>query len=1042
MKKKLTMFLTLFFMGIGFLTAQTQVRGTVVDDNGDPAIGATIQIKGTTQGTVTDIDGNFNLSAPADGILVISYVGYVTQEVPVSASMRVELVMDSQMLDEVIAVAYGTARRSSFTGAASQVSGDRIQRLQVSNISKSLEGAMSGVQVVSSNGTPGSSADIIIRGLGSISANQNPLIVVDGVPYEGSLNSISAQDIESLTVLKDAAANSMYGARGSNGVLIITTKSGRAGQVKVNFESRLGFNARGVKSYDIITDPGEYYEMMFESVRNSLLDEMSLMDANSYTANNLISQYLRYNTYKGIADNQLIDPLTGKLNPAASIRKWNDNWAKDPFENGLRQEYNMNISGGSENTSAFFSLSYLGDEGMVVNSSFDRIATRLKVDQKIGDFVKVGGNIAYANTTQNTFGSTGSNYSNIFMLSQLIGPIYPIYLYDTEGNPQYDITGNRLYDWGTEYQRPYNPQGNPYAMAKEGVRKYITDNISSRGYIEVPFLNDFKFTANIAYDVFLRTETEYTTPIGGDAKDVGGRGYKRASRNAALNMNQLLAWERDFNDHSLNVLLGHETKNDRYNYLMGHMTNFVNSHNPDFANATQYQDLDAYTTEYSLEGYFSRAEYNYLQKYYASASFRRDASSIFHPDVRWGSFWSLGGAWRVSEEPFLLDHDVVSNLRLKASYGTQGNDHIYMNTNTNERMIKAYLDLYRIDRVGGEPGMTKVHRGNSDLTWEKSKNFNIGFELGLWHRINVNADFFVKRTHDLLYQSPLAPSEGNPSTIWRNEMDMKNVGIETEIFADIINTRDLKWNASLNLTHYKNSLTRLPVSKPEEEFPGGYQQGSYWRKLGGTLYDWYTYEWAGVDEETGLPQYNKYEDDGTITLVNSTSEATLRQTGKSAIPKLTGGFATTLEARGFDFTVQTAFQLGGYVWDSFYQSLMNTGGNGDNMHKDMFHRWTPTNAVTDTPMLLYQDREGNGTSDRWLTSASYFSLRNVTLGYTLPDSFTYNIKVDRVRVYVTGDNIWLHSARKGLDPRQQFSGTTGYVYSALSTYSFGINLTF
>lgn len=1039
MKKKLFMFLALFFVGIGLVMAQTQVRGTVVDENGDPAIGATIQIKGTTQGTVTDIDGQFTISAPANGTLIVSYVGYVTQEIPVSPNVRVVLQTDSELLDEVLVVAYGTTRKSSFTGAASQVSGDKIQKLQVSSLSKSLEGATAGVQISSSSGTPGSNASIIIRGIGSITASQSPLIVLDGVPYEGSLNSIPTQDIESMTILKDAAANSMYGARGSNGVIVITTKRGLTGQTKVTFDGRFGFNSRGVPNYNIISDHGDYYEMMYESIVNNLVEsgEYSPMGARGYVSANLINQYLKYNTLKGVENFNIIDPATGKMTPqaASAQHKWNDSWQTDPFENGLRQEYNIGVSGGNDKTQAYASFSYLGDEGYVPNSGFDRVTVRAKVDQSIGKRIKTGINLSYANTEQKTFGSTGSNYSNLFMFSQSIAPIYPIYLYDLDGNQIFDDNGNTLYDFGTRYTRPYAQEQNPLAVLLDNRNRFISDNISSRGYFNYSILDDLVFTLNLAYDVFNRTDSEYATPNGGDALNVGGRGYKTSTRNAALNANQLLNWTPTFGDHSFNLLLGHETKKNRYNYLYGHMTNFVNPYNTDFANAARYEDLTSYTTEYALEGFFSRLEYNLLDRYYLSASLRRDASSRFHPDVRWGSFYAVGGAWRVIEEGFMDQFkDKIHNLRLKASYGTQGNDNLGYS--------KVFTDLYDISRIDGEPGLTKVFRGNPDLTWEKSQNFNVGVELGFLSRYNLSIDYFTKVTKDMLYSRPFPASDGTPSWMYVNDIDMKNAGVEFEISADVVKNRELTWNVSLNGTHYKNKLTKLPSDKD----PEGYQSGSYWRKIGGSLYDYYTYEYAGVDEETGKPLYNKYvkNEDGeeVIELVNKTSEASLRETGKSSIPNLYGGLSSSLDYKGFDFSISTAFQLGGYVWDSFYQNLMNPGDAGQNMHKDMFNRWTPSNSSTDVPRLKYQDQDSNGSADRWLTKASYFSLRNITLGYTVSSDILKKADIQSARVYLTGDNIWMKSARKGLDPRQSFSGGTGYVYSALSTYSVGISLTF
>ena len=975
---------------------------------------------------------------------MISFIGLRTPEVEIKPVLSIALKPDAEVLDEVMVVAYGTAKKSSFTGSAATMRGDKIQKTQVSDVSKALEGAVAGVQIAASSGSPGTSASIRIRGIGSISSSQEPLIVVDGVPYEGSLNSISTQDIESLTVLKDAAANSMYGARGSNGVIIITTKGSKSGKARINFEARFGTNQRGVPTYDVMTDAGMYYETMFESYRNALEGNIE-GDAAQYAAENLIGKILKYNKFKGVADNALINPTTGKLNPAAKEYKWNDDWTKDPFENGSRQEYNVNISGGTEKTQAYASLGYLEDEGYMVGSGFERISARVKVDQNIGKNFRVGGNMAYSNTVRRQFGSeSGGTYSNIFMFSQNIAPIFPIYLYDENGGLMLDEKGNARYDFGSEYGRPYSAEQNPYATAKENIYKYMADNLSTRGYFEAKFLNDFKFTLNVAYDVFNNTNTQFSTPIGGDAYNVGGRGYNYTSRRGALNLNQLLNWTREFGEHNFNVLVGHETKNDKYKYLEGHMTNFADPTNPDFSNATQYQGLTSYSAEYALEGYFAKLDYDYADKYYLTGSIRRDGSSRFHKDNRWGSFWAIGGSWRAKEEAFLKDVEWLDNLKVKASFGTQGNDNVGYYHN--------YSDLYVVERVDGDAAFTKTLRGNKDLTWEKSNNFNVGVELGLWNWLDFNVDFFIKETKDMLYYSPLPPSQGSPSGIYRNEMDMKNTGVEFELNANIFDTDKFKWNVSLNGTHYKNELTRLPVSKPADKYPDGYQSGSYWRKIGGSLYDFYAYEYAGVNPENGKPQYNKYLTDekgnetGEIELVSDITKATRRQTGKSSIPDFVGGLSTTFEAYGFDLSIQTAFQLGGYVYDSNYSGLMNAGDAGQNFHMDMLNRWTPENKNTNIPALGYQVQsqeiaQGN-TVDFYLTDASYFSLRNVTLGYSLPANLVKKAGIEKLRVYLTGDNIWLKSKREGLDPRMYFTGETKMGYSAVRTYSVGLNLTF
>ena len=990
--------LVLIFLSVSLSAQDLTVTGQVTDEStGEGIPFASVILKGTTHGVATDAEGNYSITVPSSGVLEFSSIGYQSTEMPVNGQRRIEasLKTDSEFIDETIVVAYGVQKKSSFVGAAEQVSGEKLATMSSTNISKSLEGAVAGLQTSSSSGTPGSSASIIIRGLGSVSAEQEPLLVVDGVPYEGSLNSIASNDIESLTVLKDAAANSMYGARGSNGVIIITTKRGTSDRVSVTFDAKVGVNSRGVPAYDVITDPGDYYEMAWESFRNSVYygGQMSLGQANAYASGALISDYLRYNVYKGIDDTELIDPTTGKLNPYAYDRKWTDNWNKDVFRNGVRQEYTLTASGGSEKTQAYMSVSYLNDEGYVPASGFERISVRGKIDQTIGRRIKVGLNLAYSNTTQNLYNSSerSGTFSNLFFFGQNIAPIYPIYQYDLEtGAKLYGPNGEDLYDWGEN--RAYGQLSNPYGQLLTSKNELISDNISSRGYIDIQILKDLKFTANVAYDVFLDKLDYYTTPVGGDAATVNGRGTQQTNRYTA------------------------------------------DPNNSDFANAVVYQNLTSSTSEYFLQGVFARAEYNYANKYYLSGSYRMDASSRFAPDKRWGSFWSVGASWNAKQENFLIGVGWIDALRIKASYGTQGNDNI--------GVTKVYEDLYTISRVDGEASIVKAFRAAPDVTWEKSDNFNAGFEARFFDRLSVNADFFIKETKDMIYYRPLAPSQGEPSTQLVNDMDMKNTGIEFEVSADIIKTPNVLWNVTINGTHYKNAITKLPSDQPQT----GYNTGNYWRSLGGSLYDFYLLEWAGVDPENGRAMYNVYSQAGTggefEGTTYSATNATQRAVGKSAIPDLYGGISTYLTFYGFDVSASLAYQIGGWTLDSNYQGLMGSGSVGTNWHKDIFDRWTPQNTDSQIPRLDNGDLEASQTSTRFLTKASYLSLRNVTIGYTFPKRLTDKIAMQNLRIYLTGDNLWYTSKRKGLDVRQSFNGSTGFTYSALRTISAGISFTF
>ena len=1029
--------IALLFASMGIAAAQgLTVTGTVVtESDGQPVVGAYVLVNGTTLGTITNDKGEFGIrNVPTDAKeITVTFLGFTTASAPVQADpMRILMKEDRNYLDETIVVAYGVQKKSSFVGAATQLSGEKLERTQASNLSKSLEGAVAGLQVSSSSGTPGSGASIHIRGFGSMSANKEPLIVVDGTPYEGSLNSIPNQDIESLTVLKDAAANSMYGARGSNGVIMITTKKGAAGKVNITFDAKVGVNSRGVAAYDVLDNPSDFYELTWESIRNAAYygGVYSYAQANAYASGSLVNGFTKYNVYKDVANDKLVDPQTGKINPAAKELKWTDNWNKDIFRPGIRQEYNVSASGGSDRTQGYLSVSYLDDEGYLPNSGFSRISVRGKVDQTIGKFIRAGINVAYSNTTMSQFNtSESSNYSNIFMFSQIMPPIYPIYMYDLgTGEQQFDKDGKLLYDWGSG--RPAATNANAYGQLMTSKYKTIRDNISSRGYIDIQILKDLKLSANVAFDVFNTRSDEFMSAVGGDAAELNGRGEQQVKRYTALNANQLLSYTPTFGLHSLNVLLGHETKSDNSYYLYGHMTNFVDQNVTDFDNALVYQELYSGSTNYFLQGAFARAEYDYASRYFLSASYRMDGSSRFHKDNKWGSFWAVGASWNAKQEKFLSGVDAVNLLKVKASYGTQGNDNLGYTT--------VYQDLYTITRVDGEASLTKTFRAAPDVTWEKSQNFNVGFESRFFNRLTVNADFFIKHTKDMIYLRPLAPSEGEPAYQLVNDMDMKNTGVEFEISADVIKTRDLTWNISLNGTHYKNAITKLPEDKPQD----GYDTGDYWREVGGSIYDYYLKEYAGVDPTNGLPQYNQYDEDGNKTVVNAHSDASFRKIGKNPIPKLYGGFATSLNCYGFDFSASFAYQLGGWVIDSAYMNFMGAGDVSTNWHKDIFNRWTPENTDTDVPRLQDGYQDANQKSTRFLTNASYISLRNVTLGYSLPTNMLQKAKIKGLRIYLTGDNLWYLSARKGLDVRQSFTGTIGYGYSAIRTVSLGLNLTF
>lgn len=1035
--------LSCLFLSLGFIVAQTnRVTGTVVDEAGEPIVSASVVVKGTTVGVVTDLDGKFSINVPEGrNTLVFTLVGMKSIEMRASQNMRVIMQSDDTMLDEVvIAVPYGTAKKSTFTGAASTVGATTIGKQQVSNVSKALEGSIPGVQLITASGQPGSAADIRIRGMGSFTADQQKaLIVVDGVPYEGSLTAINNHDIENITVLKDASATTLYGSRGANGVVMITTKKGSVDKVRVQFENRTGFNTIGLNRYDYLKDPSEFYSLYWESRRNQIYHagESDLLGA-GMTASDLLSTELRYNNYD-VPFGELIDPVTGRFNSNANLR-YHDDWLDEVLRTGFRQENNLSISGGDAKTKYYASFNYLTEDSYIENSGLDRFTSRINLDHVANQWFKAGVNLAYSYWELDEIESGVDAASNIFNMAQKTAPIFPVYAYDSNGNKQYDSDGNVIYDWGDGMYgmpiRPGNP-GNPIGQQRQNIQKRKYDNVSARIYAQADFLDDFSFTINGSIDNQNQDYTRFQTPLGGDALNVRGRSIRRTERVFSWNINQLLNWNRTFNeDHTFQVLLGHESKKDRNSRLQGEKENFLNPYNPELAGGALLTDATSWAYEYALEGYFSQLKYDYQNKYYFDASYRRDGSSNFHKDHRWGDFWSVGGSWRITQEEFMSNTQTwLNDLKLRVSYGTQGQD------KTPYR--QAYLRTLQQVGTDNKPALIPILRKFEELTWEKQKMFNIGLDFRIFDKLSATIEVYNKTNDDVLYAKTLAPSQGNPSFIYENSMATNNKGIEVELNYNIFNKKDFVWNFSVNGTHLKSKLTKLPPDRPQD----GWVNGNYYLKKGTNRYNWYLYKYAGVDPANGDALYYKdiLDKDGKVvevTTVNTMSTATRYDLDKSPLADFIGGFSTNLTYRGFDFSVSAAFEIGGWALDNDYANLMSGGGIG-NWHKDIFKRWTPDNPNTNIPRLHNGNIDINGgNSDRFLTSRTHMSLRNATLGYTLPTSLTRSLKLENLRFFAVGDNLFLISKRKGFDPRQSITGSGGGIYGMVRTVSFGFNVNF
>jgi TonB-linked SusC/RagA family outer membrane protein len=1042
--KKLVLLFMCFLISTGLAIAQTtQVTGTVVDETGEPVIGASVVVKGNpTIGTVTDMDGYFKLDVPVqDRTLLVKYLGKKDQEVAVAANVNVTLQPAATFLDEVIVVAYGTTKKSSFTGSVSTVKSGELGKRQAADISKALQGAMSGVQVVSTSGQPGTAATIRIRGVGSISASSNPLYVVDGIPVESSLSSINQVDIESVTTLKDAAANSLYGARGANGVVLITTKKGASGKPRVNFESRFGYNERGIPPYDVVTDKGQYLELLWESLRNQGMAENN-PDPAAYASANLLAATKGFNPFTNVPVDQVVG-TDGKLNPNA-VAAWNDDWLKDPFRRGFRNEESVNISGKSGSTSYYLSLGYLDENSYITASDFQRYTGRLKLEQEVTSWLRTGANLSYAKVYMNNpwVSSRATSFANIFFFAQQNPPVYPIYQYDkTTGKAILDKNGNRQYEFNT----PFSPGTNPLSTLENDVHDSDYDYSTTLGFAEISFLNDFKLRLNASAETCNVFENLFQTSIGGDAQNVGGRSTRSSSKLFTLTSQQLLTYKKMIEDHSVDVMLGHETTRKKYNYLDARKENFLIPSNPELANGVRLMDATSYSQTYSLESFLSRAQYDYREKYFVSVSLRYDGSSRFAPGKRWGAFWSAGGAWMLSKEEFLSDVSPVNELKLKVSYGTQGNDALL--DPDGYLMYNVYQDQYKVSSAGGDIALTYVLRGNPNLKWERSENMNAGIEFRFFDRLSGSVEYYQKITRDLLYKKPLAASQGLPNWIFDNAITMKNSGVEIELAVDIFKSNDFSWQVRGNLTTQKNRILSLPRDKDKDG--NGYVTGDYWYMKGGSIYDFYTWKSAGVDPANGKALWyaEEKDEDGNVTgdkVVTEAGEATRYQLGKSALPDLYGGVETLVDWKGVDFSIQAAFQSGGYSWDTHYQGLMTTMDEATSgVHKDVAaRRWTAPGQLTDVPRLQYGLGNQTSTSDRFLVSKSYFGINNITLGYTLPKRWVEKISIDRVRIYLTGENVALFSARQGYDPRIYISGAGTYAYTAMRSFSLGLNISF
>ena len=1053
--KKIKLLLTglLLVLAFGLTHAQNiQVTGTVTDANtGEPVAFASVQLKGTVVGTATGLDGKFTISAPGNGVLIFSFIGYTTQEVSINqrTTVNVAIIPDAVALEDVLVVAYGTAKKESFTGSAQVVRADKIEKRTVANVTKALDGMAAGVQTTSGSGQPGAGASVIIRGFGSMSASTAPLYVVDGIPYDGAINAINPNDIESMTIIKDASAGALYGARGANGVVMITTKKGSEGTLSVNFKGNWGFASRAIPTYETLNSY-EWTEDVYFMYKNKLIaDGLSpagagpaAMQEMATGATRIFGSQQQYNPFNRPA-NDLIDHATGRVYDGTSL-KWNENWLDlATADSPVRQEYQMIVSGGTSKTNHMFSIGYLNEEGLVKSTKFERFSGRANVDTKVNDWFKTGLNVNFAGNTTNstTLGSastSSSAYSNVFYSAMLMAPIYPVYLKDAAGNTVYNDQGIAQYDWGEDRPAGASAGWNPLANLEEDKYLGTTDNISGRTFVELGGLKEgalrgLKFSSNFGFDYAMAKSKTYWNPFFGNGKSLNGLVGLSDGRTFSYTFNQLVTWDRTFGRHHFDILAGHEYYKYNYQYLYGEKSGFPFGGLFELDAATNIRDASSYENNYAIESYLSRFNYDYDDKYYFSASFRKDGSSRFNKDGRWGDFWSVGGSWRISQEPFMQSVDWINNLTLKASYGVQGNDNI--------GSLYAWQAFYSLAYPNqGMPGAIVSSLENKELRWEKNNNFNIGIEARLMDKLSVTAEYYHRETADMLMDFPMALSLGF-SGYSKNVGSMENSGLELSLSMDILKKHDLYWNMTLMGSTVSNKVTNL-ADKPE------ILSGSYIIKVGEVMNSFYLSESAGVDPATGNKLYWVWDETDGVRgekYISSDYQKALqcRDVVGSRVPDLYGSWANDFKYKGFDLSFMTTYSIGGKMLDGVYSGLLYSTYVGQAAHVDRLGKaWKNPGDIAEIPRI---DANGSAritrTSDE-LFDASYFAIKNLTLGYTLPKKWTNSIKLQSVRLTVTADNLHVFTALKGMDPQYNFTGGTGYSYTPSRTISMGLDIRF
>lgn len=1079
------LFLMIAVFVCGTISAQTRVKGTVVDEEGLPIVGATVMATPSKVGTITDMDGKFDLSTKAgDKSLNVSFIGYATEVVKIQPTVRVVLKSDATEMDEVIVVAYGSAKKSSFTGSASVVKADKLEKFSGTGFTDALQGMTAGVNVTADANNPGAEARIAIRGVTNMAGNTTPLYVVDGVPYDGSLNSINPNDIETLTVLKDAAAASLYGSRAANGVVIITTKTGKSGKTKVSFNATWGTSDNAVKWLKK-ADPKQTLLLFWEGLYNDAhyFNGQSKQEAGDYASSSLLGklfnskvtnsqgQQIYVSPFKHIDEDWVMHDGNGNpyINPNLQY-VWNEedwDWYGAYYKHKLRQNYSVDLSGASKDgkTNYFTSIGYLDDKGYGGNDYYTRYSFNANVNSEINKWLSMGGGVRYSYYRQNTGGNTRALNFNTSLSSPYLR---------NKDNTDWErslLNGDKVYYFGQYTQSyfgvsPFGSLGDYWDNPNnESFNNSDGTNVNARFYAELKLPFNIKFKSTINLDDNTARTYYYGSPLWGVSQQApygtvilpgGGNADRSTYQIKSVTNSNVLTWDFEKDKHTVNLLAGSEAYSYRTEYVYAYGEGIYQLGQYQLASASaEYKSVSSSSDQYALFSWIGKADYNYDNKYYLSASFRRDGSSRFSPENRWGNFWSVGGSWRISKEAFMENAEWVNNLTLRSSYGTTGNDRLIprqSNGKGGSESLYAYQGTYTDDNLWGQPGLKPNTIATPDLKWEQNEQWNVGVDFNLFNIFSGTMEYYVRKSNGLLYyyEMPLSAHVGNVSGKNTNLGDIKNSGFEFTLGAQIFNTKDFQWRIDANISTLKNEVTYLPNKV-------GFWSNvvaNYKLEEGGSLYDFWGPRYAGVDAETGYPMY--YKADGTK--VNSTSQLDKEKDWVkfgSALPSAYGSITNTLAYKGFDFSMMWYYSLGGKIYCYNKSELGAHTRAGVSAAWDLVKdRWTgPGDTSAKTPMNAVANRSTVtvGYSDYYVLDNDYLRLRNLTLGYTLPNACAKKLGIEKLRVYVSGDNLLTFAEAKkyGTDPETGISGNTyngnsdteGYS-GGRRIYTVGLNLTF